>query len=97
MNPAGRDAIIEYNLANGLIDTRRHNSQVDSPTVSSDAVFATFSSAVRIEMPRSVFVATVTGGDDREYLAELITTLYGILSERIESQRPGAVTNKKGQ
>ena len=40
------------------------------------------SSAVRIEMPGSVFVATVTGEGDREYMAKFIETLYGILSER---------------
>ena len=39
------------------------------------------SSAVRIEMPGSVFVATVTGEGDREYMAKFIETLYGILSE----------------
>lgn len=55
------------------------------------------SSAVRIEMPGAVFVATVTGEGDREYLAELITALYGILNERIEAQRNGAATNTKGQ
>ena len=55
------------------------------------------SSAVRIEMPRAVFVATVWGDGDREYLAELIETLYGAMSERIEAQRHGAATNTKGQ
>ena len=55
------------------------------------------SSAVRIEMPGSVFVAAVTGEGDRQYLAEFIETLYWILNERIEAQRNGAATNTKGQ
>ena len=42
----------------------------------------TSSSAVRIEMPGSVFVATVTGEGNRQYLAEFIETLYWILNER---------------
>lgn len=49
---------------------------------SKNATDSQSSSAVRIEMPGAVFVATVTGEGDREYLAELITALYGILSER---------------
>jgi len=48
-------------------------------------------------MPGSVFVATVTGEGNRQYLAEFIETLYWILNERIESQRNGAATNTKGQ
>ena len=60
-------------------------SENNSDTNSSESRNATdsqySSSAVRIEMPGAVFVATVTGEGDRKYLAELITALYGILSE----------------